>query len=147
MASAEEANLNTPHPPHENAIAAFKHVLHDIHAAVIKSRHEWDQHEPKMWARASALSDHQLAGFTEHDVVEIRSGKVSYGTIIFGKIRIPAVKDEDGEGFIFVRIFDPPDRGTDDIKFHSIFHYESKDHPAVWRAIHTKDTPLEFFNE
>lgn len=57
-----------------------------------------------MWSRAAGLSDHELANFTiENDLVEIRTGAVSYGTVIFGKIRIPAVNDKLGEGYIHVR--------------------------------------------
>ena len=33
----------------------------------------------------------------------MRSAPTTYGTIILGKIRIPAVKDDEGEGFIHVR--------------------------------------------
>jgi len=40
---------------------------------------------------------------SQNDLVEVRSGATSYGTIIFGKIRLPAVKDEQGEGYVHVR--------------------------------------------
>ncbi|KIM69142.1 hypothetical protein SCLCIDRAFT_1208575 [Scleroderma citrinum Foug A] len=152
MASAEEVNLTPAHPPHARALEAFNHVLHEIKAAVVKSRHDWDKHEPMMWSRANRLSDHDLAGFkVEKDLVEIRTGVVSYGTLIFGKIRIPAVEDEFGAGYIHVRIHDPPDRGEEDVTFHSILHKEGKrdadGHPHLWRAIQTSDEPLEFFND
>ncbi|KAG1716415.1 hypothetical protein ID866_767 [Astraeus odoratus] len=105
-----------------------------------------------MWSRANGLSDEELTSFTvEDDLVEIRTGAVSYGTLIFGKVRIPAVRDELGEGFIHVRIHDPPNRGADDVRFHSLFTMEGRrdadGHPHLWRAIQTKDEPLEFFNE
>lgn len=103
-ASAEEVNLNAPHQPHENAIEAFNHVLHQIKHEIIHSRHHWDKHEPKMWSRAAELSDAQVTQFTiEQDLVQVRSGFVSYGTIILGKIRIPAVEDELGRGYVHVR--------------------------------------------
>jgi hypothetical protein len=35
--------------------------------------------------------------------VDHRSGVVSYGTILLGKLRIPAVNDSKGEGFVHVR--------------------------------------------
>ena len=86
------------------AIEAFNAVVHDIKAEIIKSRHHWDKHEPKMWSRAAGLSDHELIDFTiEKDLVEVRSAPTSYGTIILGKIRIPAVQDEEGSGFVHVR--------------------------------------------
>ncbi|KAG9316392.1 hypothetical protein JVU11DRAFT_2425 [Chiua virens] len=105
-----------------------------------------------MWSRAVGLSDTDLTNFTiERDLVQVRSGLVSYGTIIFGKIRIPAVNDELGRGYIHVRIHDPPNRGEEDVTFHSILTLEGKrdadGHPHLWRAIQTEDYPSEFFND
>jgi hypothetical protein len=105
-----------------------------------------------MWSRAVGLSDAELTDFTiEQDLIEVRSGAVSYGAIILGKIRIPAVNDELGLGYVHVRIHDPPNRGEEDVMFHSIRSVEGKrdadGHPHLWRAIQTKDYPLEFFNE
>ena len=103
-ASSEEISLNAPHAPTEKAIEAFNVVLHDIKAEIVRSRHHWDKHEPKMWARAAGLTDEQLVDFTiERDLVLCRSAPTSYGTIILGKIRIPAVQDEEGSGFVHVR--------------------------------------------
>ncbi|KAF8650382.1 hypothetical protein AX16_005191 [Volvariella volvacea WC 439] len=152
VASVEQLNFNEPHPPRENAIEAFNQILDTIKKEVIRSRRHWDNHEPEMWSRAQGLSDHELVGFTiEHDLVQVRSSATSYGTIILGKIRLPAVNDAEGEGFVHVRIHDPPNRGTEDMMFHSIFTDEGnrdKDgRPTTWRAIQTIDTPLEFFNE
>ncbi|KAA1476026.1 hypothetical protein DENSPDRAFT_842905 [Dentipellis sp. KUC8613] len=152
MATEEQLSFNEPHAPHPNALEAFHHVQHQIRAAVVKSRHDWDKHEPRMWARASGLSDDELAGFhLERDLVLVRSAPTSYGTVILGKIRIPAVQDADGEGFVHVRIHDPPNRGTADVVFHSLFTDEgNKDadgHPTTWQALQTADAPLEFFNE
>lgn len=57
-----------------------------------------------MWARAAGLTDAQLVDFTiERDLVECRSAPTSYGTIILGKIRLPAVQDEEGAGYVHVR--------------------------------------------
>lgn len=57
-----------------------------------------------MWSRVHELSDAQLTAFTpEKNLVLIRSGPTSYGTIIFGKFEIPNFKDELGKGFIHVR--------------------------------------------
>ncbi|EIN11847.1 hypothetical protein PUNSTDRAFT_63583, partial [Punctularia strigosozonata HHB-11173 SS5] len=152
VADAEELTFNAPHAPHPNALEAFNHVLHRIKAEIVKSREDWDKHEPRMWKRAAGLSDHDLTNFTlENDLVLVRSAPTSYGTIILGKIRIPAIKDELGEGFIHVRIHDPPNRGTDDVKFHSLFTNEARPNeeepPTSWQAVQTADTPLDFFNE
>ncbi|KAF8070646.1 hypothetical protein FPV67DRAFT_1032903 [Lyophyllum atratum] len=143
MATAETVSLNDPHPPQQNAIEAFTIARPAIRAEIIRSRRHWDQHEPRMWSRAAGVSDQELTNFDiEKDLVEVRSAATAYGTIIFGKIKIPAIKDDDGEGFVHVRIHDPPNRGKDDILFHSLFTDE-----ATWRAIQTADTALEFFNE
>jgi len=152
MATVDQINLNDPHPPHQNAIEAFNVVLPKIKAEIMRSRHHWDNHEPKMWSRATGLTNHQLTDFTmEKDLISVRSGVTSYGTIIFGKVRIPAIHDGEGEGFIHVRIHDPANRGTDDVLFHSIWTEEgdrnAEGHPTTWRAVHKADTPLEFFNE
>ena len=90
---------------------AFGVVEKQIKAEIVKSRHHWDKHEPKMWSRAAGISDHDLVDFDfEKDLVEIRSAIVSYGTIVLGKLRLPAVDDAEGEGFVHVRIHDPPNR-------------------------------------
>lgn len=71
-ASVEEVNLNAAHHPHSNAIEAFNIVLHTIKAEIVKSRHDWNKHEPKMWSRAAQLSDNELVAFTiEKDLVEV----------------------------------------------------------------------------
>ncbi|KAE9411243.1 hypothetical protein BT96DRAFT_930395 [Gymnopus androsaceus JB14] len=152
MATSEEVVLNDPHHPKENSFQAFHHVIHDIKHNILHNRREWDKHEPRMWSRASGLTDHQLIDFTiEKDLVLVRSAPVSYGTIILGKIRIPAINDEEGEGFVHVRIHDPPNRGTEDVTFHSIWHDAGNPNadgqPTTWRAIQTKDRELTFFNE
>ena len=57
-----------------------------------------------MWSRAAGLSDAELVAFDlEKDLVQVRSGPTAYGTIIFGKIRIPSINDDEGEGFVHVR--------------------------------------------
>ncbi|KIP10889.1 hypothetical protein PHLGIDRAFT_100464 [Phlebiopsis gigantea 11061_1 CR5-6] len=152
MASEEQISLNAPHPPRANALDAFAVVLHDIKSEIIKSRHHWDRHEPRMWARAAGLGDAELVAFDlASDLVLCRSAPTSYGTIILGKIRLPAVQDAEGAGFVHVRIHDPPNRGTEDVRFHSIWtdegHPDADGRPTTWRAIQTEDTPLEFFNE
>jgi len=102
------------------------------------------------WSRAAGISNEGLTAFDlKKDLVQVRSGTTSYGTIIFGKIRLPAINDALGEGFVHVRIHDPPNRGDEDVMFHSLFTNEVRreGHLPTWRAIQTADTPLEFFNE
>ncbi|TRM69440.1 hypothetical protein BD626DRAFT_421677 [Schizophyllum amplum] len=152
MASKDEVNFNAPHPPAENALEAFGVVEDKIKAAILESRHHWDQHEPRMWSRAQGLSDDDLVNFTlKDDLVQVSSGPTTYGTIILGKIRIPAINDALGEGFVHVRIHDPPNRGTEDVLFHSLWTDEVRPDleapPTEYHAVQTADKPLEFFNE
>jgi len=56
-----------------------------------------------MWARAARLSDDELTSFSRDDLVLVRNGQASYGHIIFGKLRLPAVHDALGEGYIHIR--------------------------------------------
>jgi len=72
-ASLEQITLNDPHPPHKNAIEAFSILLPTIKAEIVKSRHHWDKHEPRMWRRASGLEDKDLVSFEiEQDLVEVK---------------------------------------------------------------------------
>ncbi|KAG5638874.1 hypothetical protein H0H81_009177 [Sphagnurus paluster] len=72
MATSDTVSLNAPHPPRQNAIDAFAVVLPKIKAAIIKSRHDWDKHEPRMWSRAAGLSNEALTHFDLHkDLVEV----------------------------------------------------------------------------
>ena len=119
-ASEEQLNFVGPHVPHDKAIEAFHAVEKQIKHAIIHSRRDWDKHEIKMWSRASGLSDEQLVGFTftherskydnTHgkrgdggDLVLVDNAATSYGEIILGKIRIPAIED----GYIHVRCVEP----------------------------------------
>ncbi|KAF8609537.1 hypothetical protein BDV93DRAFT_485184 [Ceratobasidium sp. AG-I] len=152
MASTDTVTLNPPHPPQQRAIEAFNEVLPKIKLAIISSRLDWNNHEPRMWSRASGLDDAALMNFViEDDLVEVRAAGTAYGTIIFGKIRIPAINDSEGEGFVHVRIHDPPNKGTEDVLFHSLLtdegNRDAEGKPTTFRAIQTRDTPLEFFNE
>ncbi|KAJ7497533.1 hypothetical protein FB451DRAFT_1211842 [Mycena latifolia] len=158
MATIDQLDLSPPHAPKEHAIEAFEHVEHEIKAAILASRRDWDKHEPKMWSLASNTSDHDLVNFTiKDDLVVVRSAVTSYGPIILGKIRIKAIKlnehgsGDDKYGYIFVRIHDPPGDGVENVKFHSLFTDEGKDkdgnNDGVYRAIQANSTSLEFFNE
>ncbi|KAI0719256.1 hypothetical protein C8T65DRAFT_52019 [Cerioporus squamosus] len=111
MADAEQIDLNAPHAPTDKAIEAFEVVEHTIKSEILKSRHDWNKHEPRMWSRAEGVSDADLVAFSiRNNLVEIRSAPTSYGTIILGKIRLPAINDAEGEGYIHVRVHDPPNR-------------------------------------
>jgi len=81
------------------------------------------------------------------DLVLVDNAATSYGEIILGKIRIPAIMD----GYIHVRVHDPPNKGQDDVIFHSLFtdegHRDADGHPKSWDAIQWEKTPLKFFNE
>ncbi|KAJ6499107.1 hypothetical protein C8R45DRAFT_925770 [Mycena sanguinolenta] len=178
MASEEQLTLSTPHAPKQHAIDAFVHVEHEIKRTILQSRHDWDKHEPKMWAHASQTSDEDLVHFTmkvriaRFGLHQSRFGarahlsplsrtissfaETSYGPMIFGKIRIRAIKldsagelvpsevkkdahgkievemknghiDDDKLGFIHVRIHDPPGEGIENVKFHSLFTDEGHD--------------------
>jgi len=63
-ATIDQLDLSPPHPPKEHAIEAFEHVQHEIKAAILASRHDWNKHEPRMWALAAEASDHDLVDFT-----------------------------------------------------------------------------------
>jgi hypothetical protein len=120
-ASEEQLNFVGPHAPHDKAIEAFRVVEKQIKHAIIHSRRDWDKHEIKMWSRASGLSDEELIGFTfthersrydnaTHgkrgdggDLVLVDNAATSYGEVILGKIRIPAIQD----GYIHVRYVEP----------------------------------------
>ncbi|KAH8828227.1 hypothetical protein DL96DRAFT_1602311 [Flagelloscypha sp. PMI_526] len=152
MADKSTLEFNEAHAPKENSFEAFGNIADTIKTEIKKSRAHWDAHEPKMWSRAKGISDAELVNFTfEKDLVSVRSAPTSYGTIILGKLRLPAVNDEEGEGFVHIRIHDPPNRGNEDVVFHSIWTDEGspdKDgKPTTWRAIQTLNTPLEFFHE
>ncbi|KAL8277674.1 hypothetical protein RQP46_009947 [Phenoliferia psychrophenolica] len=152
MADSSTVVLNEEHAPHPSALEAFGQVEHHIKFELVKLRHQWNKHEPRMFQRApvDTVSDEKLADWDlKKDLVSIRSGPTSYGTILIGKLRLPAVHDAQGEGFIHVRVHDPPTRGTQDVTFHSILTSEVREDDKVveWSAIQTKDKALEFFNE
>lgn len=103
-ASNETLDFNAPHPPADNAIDAFEVVESTIKSEILKSRHHWDAHEPKMWSRAAGVADKDLVAFSiRNDLVEVRSAPTSYGTVILGKIKLPAINDAEGDGYAHVR--------------------------------------------
>ncbi|KAG8802242.1 hypothetical protein FRC16_010137 [Serendipita sp. 398] len=111
----------------------------------------------RMWSRAGTISDKDLTNFNiSEDLVSVRAGPTTYGVILLGKIRLPKVPKitvggRESDGFVHVRIHDPPNRGTEDVTFHSLWTDEGKrdenGRAEHYIAIQTDDVPLEFFNE
>jgi hypothetical protein len=117
----------------------------------ILSRHDWDKHEPQMYANVKDISDEDLTSFTGSDLVAVRTASTSYGTLIFGKIQL---KKAGKDAYLHVRIHDPPDQEQSgkDVLFHSIHTLEGgktteDDRPTFYRAIMTQEDPIEFFHE
>lgn len=103
------------------------------------------EHEPEYFAAVSHLSNAELAAFTEADLTEVRVGTTAYGIHIFGKVRIPAMPDS-GPAYIHFRMFSPG--SGEEAKLHCI-QTEEKDEEGggkTFRAIFTKDDPLEWFD-
>lgn len=93
------------------------------------------------------LSDDELAGFSADDFDLVRVGASAYGMHIFGRVKIPALP-ADGPCYVFFRLCD---KGKDEeATFHS-FHTEQSPDEAnggfKYRAIFTKDDPIEWFDE
>lgn len=103
-----------------------------------------------MYERVRDVSDQQLISLSiADDLVLVRAGGTAYGTIVFGRIRLPCVDD----GFVHVRVHDPPDeeRSSKDVVFHSLYTEEGReraeDAPIAWRAILSESDALEFSDE
>ncbi|KAK3945238.1 hypothetical protein QBC46DRAFT_371647 [Diplogelasinospora grovesii] len=145
MATAETVDLGPPHEPKEESIKAFKAIEHELKKELVHTRHQLDKHEPEYFAAVAHLSDAELASFTADDLQQVRVAVSAYGLHLFGKVRIPAMPDS-GPAYIHFRAFTGgPD---DEVKLHSI-HTEEKENPDgghTFRAIFTKDDPLEWFD-
>jgi hypothetical protein len=135
MATAETCDLSPSHSPKPASIATFKTVLPEIKRQLIHLRHTHDAHEPEYFRAVSTLSDGELAGFSEDDLVAVRAGNVAHGLIVFGKVRIPATAKIPGaQGqYFFVRWFvgggdeDGDGEVEKEVKFHSIYTEEKDD--------------------
>ncbi|KAM7182671.1 hypothetical protein V8F33_014119 [Rhypophila sp. PSN 637] len=145
MATAETVDLGPPHEPKEESIKIFKDVEHDLKKELIHIRHQHNKHEPEYFAAVEHLRDAELAGFGPDDFKEVRVATSAYGIHLFGKVRIPAMP-ESGPAYIHLRIFTGgPDA---EARLHSI-HTEEKEQPdggKTFRAIFTKNDPLEWFD-
>ncbi|KAI1435694.1 hypothetical protein GGR50DRAFT_693927 [Xylaria sp. CBS 124048] len=143
MATADTVNLGPLHPPKEESIKAFSEVEADLKKELLHLKHTYLKHEPEYFAPVQHLSDHDLTSFTASDLESVRVAQSAYGIHLLGKVRLPAMPDS-GPAYIQVRIFvsDEP------AKLHSI-HTEERDEPdggKRFRAIFTKDDPLEWFD-
>lgn len=172
-ATAETVKLGPTHEPKEESIKAFKEIEHSLKKQLVHLRHEHDsmpvlsrlfppkppdqvshlpltgsntnpEHEPEYFAAVAHLSDAELASFTEADLTAVRVGTSAYGIHVFGKVRLPAMP-ESGPAFIHIRMYSP---GTgDEAKLHCIHTEEKEEGGKVrFRAVFTKDDPLEWFD-
>lgn len=144
MATAETVDLSPPHEPKEDAIKAFTEIEHELKKHLIHIRHQHDKHEPEYFAAVKHLSDNELVSFGVDDFKEVRVAPSAYGFHLFGKVLIPAI--EEGPAYIHVRFFTAgPER---EAKLHSIHTEEKPDDGggSTFRAIFSKDDPLEWFD-
>ncbi|CEH12236.1 hypothetical protein CBOM_00231 [Ceraceosorus bombacis] len=149
MADQEDVQLSEEHAPQERAIDAFTRLEPKIKQELLKSRAHWDAHEPRMYSKVSGVSDEDLSSFSSSkDLVAVRAGAVSYGTIIFGKIRLAKAGND---AYIHVRIHDPPGEEERDVVYHSLYTNELRStpdaQPTDYIAIQSRSTPLDFFSE
>ncbi|KAF4831053.1 hypothetical protein CGCSCA4_v014101 [Colletotrichum siamense] len=168
MATAETVDLGPVHEPKEESIKVFKDIEHELKKELLHTRREYQsknpafvgrdlqvhqlmsnpvpEHEREYFQAVEELDDDQLAGFSSKDLVAVRVAVSAYGVHLFGKIRIPAMSDS-GPAYIHFRAFDVPG-GDEPAKLHSI-HTEEKEHSdgdKTYRAIFTKNDPLEWFD-
>ncbi|KAI8167675.1 hypothetical protein K4K49_002667 [Colletotrichum sp. SAR 10_70] len=146
MATAETVDLGPVHEPKEESIKVFKDIEHELKKELLHTRREYQKHEREYFQAVEELDDDQLAGFSSKDLVAVRVAVSAYGVHLFGKIRIPAMSDS-GPAYIHFRAFDVPG-GDEPAKLHSI-HTEEKEHSdggKTYRAIFTKNDPLEWFD-
>jgi hypothetical protein len=154
MATAETCELTDSHPPKAAAIKSFRYLLPEIKRKLVHLRHNHDKHEPEYFAAVSSLSDDELTAFDEKDLVAVRAGRVAYGVIIFGKVKIKQGK------YVFVRWFAGGNDADDDgkiedgemeYKFHSFYSEEKAsgdaDGTIKFRAIMGDEDELFFFSE
>ncbi|KAL1883858.1 hypothetical protein VTK73DRAFT_7646 [Phialemonium thermophilum] len=148
MATAETVDLGPPHEPKEESIKAFKEVEHELKKQLVHLRHQYNKHEPEYFAAVSDLSDSDLTSFTDADFDLVRVATSAYGLHLLGRVRLPAIRgaDSGAPAYIHFRIFSPgPDEPA---SLHSI-HTEEKEQPGhgfTYRAIFTKNDPLEWFS-
>ncbi|KAF2096512.1 hypothetical protein NA57DRAFT_78115 [Rhizodiscina lignyota] len=157
MADAETCELSASHPPKPAATKSFTALLPEIKHQLIHLRHDHDKHEPEYFQDVAALSDVDLTAFDSDDIVAVRAGKVAYGVLIFGKVRL----GKSNGGYIFVRWFVGGDdldgdgvveasEGEVEYKFHSFYtedRHDAKPGERKYRAIMGEADELFFFSE
>ncbi|KAG9253588.1 uncharacterized protein F5Z01DRAFT_147570 [Emericellopsis atlantica] len=146
MATAETVDLGPAHPPKEDSIVAFEHLLPELKSQLARMRRDYQKHETEYFAAAQKLSDDDLTAFQTSDFTSVRVATTAYGIHLFGKIRIPALAESGGPAYIHVRIFIAG--GDEPPKLHSI-HTEEKDDESggkTYRAIFTEQDELEWFD-
>jgi hypothetical protein len=146
MATASTVSLGDPHKPGPDSLKAFEVVESELKKELVRIRRDHNRHESEYFAAVDHLGDTELTGFQANDFVLVRVATSAYGTHLLAKLRIPAMP-EDGPAYVHCRIFVT---GNDDepAKLHS-FHTEEKGEDGqdkTYRAIFTKDDPLEWFD-
>ncbi|EMD93436.1 hypothetical protein COCC4DRAFT_31187 [Bipolaris maydis ATCC 48331] len=157
MATEDTVDLSDSHAPHQASLDAFSSILEDVKAELIKLRRDHDKHEAEYFARVRHLSDAQLTSFSASDLELVRVATSAYGIHLFGKVKLRALDDGDdnGGGYIHIRIFGAAKEGTDGssadervYSLHSIHTEEvvKEDGDRVYRAVFGKEDALEWFD-
>lgn len=157
MADAETCELTPSHSPKRAAIKSFDALLPEIRKQLVHLRRDHDKHEPEYFKDVANLSDDDLADFDANDLVAVRAGRVAYGVIIFGKVKIKKSpgnyvfvrwfaggEDADGDGVV------EADEGEVEYKFHSFYTEDKQDGGEggrKYRAIMGEGDELFFFSE
>ncbi|KAI0965652.1 hypothetical protein F4678DRAFT_467333 [Xylaria arbuscula] len=152
-ATADTINLGPPHAPKEESIKAFAEIEPELKKELLHLKHTYLKHEPEYFAPVQHLPDTALTSFSVHsgDLTTVRAAQSAYGIHLLGKIRIPDIPDSDegAPAYLHVRVFVAEENGEKIAKLHSI-HTEARDEPdgngKRYRAIFTKDDPLEWFD-
>ncbi|KAI1467464.1 uncharacterized protein F4812DRAFT_459570 [Daldinia caldariorum] len=152
-ATAETVELGPPHPPKEESLKVFSEIEHELKKTLLHMKHTYQKHEPEYFAPVQPLSDAALTAFSSADLTSVRVGASAYGLHLFGKLRLPAMPDS-GPAYVHFRAFvggngdghHAPGVAT----LHSI-HTEDREEPDgggghTYRAVFTKDDPLEWFD-
>ncbi|KAI1302499.1 hypothetical protein F5Y03DRAFT_396482 [Xylaria venustula] len=154
----DTVNLGPPHAPKEESIKAFTEIEPELKKELLHLKHTYlTEHEPEYFAPVQHLPDTALTSFSAHsgDLTTVRVAQSAYGIHLLGKIRIPDADKPDSDqpvpAYLHVRVFvaEDKEKGEKIAKLHSI-HTEARDEPdgngKRYRAIFTKDDPLEWFD-
>jgi len=148
MATADTVELGPPHEPMEESIKTFDAIETDLKKTLQHLRHDMNKHEPAYFAAVDSLTDQQLTDFSSEDLVLVRVAKSAYGLHLLGKVVLPDSEGhtfpQQGGSYIHFRAF----VGGDTVKLHCIHteEIEQADGTKTFKAIFTKDDPLEWFD-